>query len=65
LKPDVPDSFFSGDISDMNKTVSMNTSRRRNGDSPRQNGVIQNETFDDDDIPDDAFLEAGRCITVC
>lgn len=59
LKPDVPDYFFSGDTSDMYKTFSMNTSRRRNGDGPGQK-AIQNEAFEDDGIPDDAFLEAGR-----
>lgn len=65
LKPDVPDLFFSADILDMNKTFLMNTSRRRNGDGPKQKAVIQNDIFEDDDIPDDAFLEAGRCVTVC
>lgn len=56
----MPDYFFSGDNSDMNKPFSMNTSRRRNGDGSRQK-AIQSEAFEDDDIPDDAFLEAGRC----
>ncbi|RAO68915.1 uncharacterized protein BHQ10_004927 [Talaromyces amestolkiae] len=51
LKPDVPDSFFSVDIP-------MKTSRRRNGDGPRLKTIVQNEAFEDDDIPDDAFLEA-------
>ena len=55
----MPDYFFFGDTSDINKTFSMNTSRRRNGDGPGQK-AIQNEVFEDDDIPDDAFLEAGR-----
>ncbi|GAM36720.1 Hfm1 homolog [Talaromyces pinophilus] len=59
LKPDVPDYFFSGDNSDMNKPLSMNTSRRRNGDGSRQK-AIQSEAFEDDDIPDDAFLEAAH-----
>ncbi|KAE8553695.1 hypothetical protein EYB25_005077 [Talaromyces marneffei] len=58
LKPDVPDLFFSADILDMDKTFLMNTSRRRNGDGPKQKAVIQNDIFEDDDIPDDAFLEA-------
>lgn len=49
----MPDSFFTADIS-------MNTSRRRNGDGPRQKAIFQSEAFEDDDIPDDAFLEAGR-----
>ncbi|KAF4958417.1 hypothetical protein F66182_18311, partial [Fusarium sp. NRRL 66182] len=47
----VPDSFFSIDIS-------LNTSRRRNGDGLRQKAIIQSEAFEDDDIPDDDFLEA-------
>lgn len=57
----MPDYFFSGDTSDMYKTFSMNTSRRRNGDGPGQK-AIQNEAFEDDGIPDDAFLEAGNDI---
>ncbi|OKL61605.1 hypothetical protein UA08_03771 [Talaromyces atroroseus] len=64
LKPNVPEYFFSGDYSDkMPKTsdnFSMNTSRRRNGDIPKPTKLSsRTENFDDDDLPDDAFLAAS------
>ncbi|EED17429.1 DEAD/DEAH box DNA helicase (Mer3), putative [Talaromyces stipitatus ATCC 10500] len=61
LKPDVSDSFFSGDTLDKSSDrFAMNTSRRRNGTggTPRQTKPARNESFEDDDIPDDAFLAA-------
>lgn len=60
----MPDSYFSDDKSDMNRPLSKTTPRERNGDGSRHQAALQKEAFEDDDLPDDAFLEAGMFVVV-